>query len=195
MTIVASRSMTIAEFLDWEERQPARFEFDGLQPVEIEAASVEHSTIQINLLNTLAQGLRGSSYDPRAGDLKVIVPGRVRVPDVLVACAPLSPGATVIENPVAVFEIFSDGSQHCDLFAKLKEYLTAASIRHYVILEQKHAGAMIFTRTHDRWKCDVAHGLDGVLRLPLIGVEMRLSELYEGVLLAPEQDEDWSGMA
>ena len=33
MSAVLQRPMTLAEFLDWEERQELRYEFDGFQPV------------------------------------------------------------------------------------------------------------------------------------------------------------------
>ena len=35
--------MTLAQFLEWEERQPLRYEFDGIGPVAMTGGSVGHS--------------------------------------------------------------------------------------------------------------------------------------------------------
>jgi hypothetical protein len=35
MSAVLQRPMTLAEFLDWEEGQELRYEFDGFQPVAV----------------------------------------------------------------------------------------------------------------------------------------------------------------
>ena len=37
--------MTLAEFLDWEERQELRYEFDGFQPVDMTGGTLRHETI------------------------------------------------------------------------------------------------------------------------------------------------------
>ena len=35
MNLALRKPMTLAEFLEWEERQPLRYEFDGVGPVAI----------------------------------------------------------------------------------------------------------------------------------------------------------------
>ena len=37
MSVALQKPMTLAEFLDWEERQELRYEFDRLEPVELVA--------------------------------------------------------------------------------------------------------------------------------------------------------------
>ncbi len=39
MSVALQRPMTLAEFLDWEERQELRYEFDGFQPVAMTGAN------------------------------------------------------------------------------------------------------------------------------------------------------------
>ena len=41
--------MTLAEFLEWEERQPLRYEYDGVGLVAVTGETYGHSTIQGNL--------------------------------------------------------------------------------------------------------------------------------------------------
>ncbi len=53
------RAMTVEAFLAWEERQPIRYEFDGMQPVAMAGGSLAHSAIGLNLAIALGGGLRG----------------------------------------------------------------------------------------------------------------------------------------
>jgi hypothetical protein len=39
------KPLTVDEFLAWERSQPARYEFDGVQPVAVTGGSVSHVRI------------------------------------------------------------------------------------------------------------------------------------------------------
>ncbi len=45
--------MTVAEFLDWENSQEDRWEFDGFAPVAMVGGTLAHNTICGNLLAAL----------------------------------------------------------------------------------------------------------------------------------------------
>ncbi len=48
-----ARPTSLGEFLEWEERQPTKFEFDGFGPVAMVGISEAHALIQSNLLREL----------------------------------------------------------------------------------------------------------------------------------------------
>lgn len=50
MSVAGQRSMSMAEFLAWEERQEFKYELDGLKPVATNGVTWAHSTIQRNVL-------------------------------------------------------------------------------------------------------------------------------------------------
>ena len=52
---------SLAEFLDWEEQQPLRYEFDGVQPIEITGGTAAHAFIQRNLAISIGGRLRGQA--------------------------------------------------------------------------------------------------------------------------------------
>ena len=91
-------------------------------------------------------------------------------------------------DPVALFEILSESSGHTDLVLKNLEYRETRSVQHYVVLEQTQAGVIVFSRKGEDWVAEALTGQDAVLRLPAIGIELPVSELYERVPLVPEQD-------
>jgi Uma2 family endonuclease len=112
--------------------------------------------------------------------VKIAVAGSIRYPDALVVCSPMARGATVITDPVVVFEVLSPSTASVDHIVKNQEYRDTPSIRRYVMLEQDRRGATIFSRDGDDWVGHVLAG-DVALALPEIGIEMPLAELYEGV--------------
>jgi Uma2 family endonuclease len=180
MSVAAQRPMTIDEFLAWEASQELRWEFDGFAPVAMTGGTAGHSAIQRNIIAVLAPRLRGSPCQVYTADLKIQVAGSIRYPDASVVCSPVPRSATVVSDPVVVFEVLSPGTASIDHFVKNQEYRDTPSIQRYVILEQDFMGATVFARTDDDWVGHVL-GADAMLTMPEIGVELRLAELYEGV--------------
>jgi Uma2 family endonuclease len=143
------KPMSLEAFLDWENRQELKYEFDGFQPVGMTGVSAAHSRIQVNLLGLLYNALRGHRCQPHGSDLKVQVAGRIRYPDAFIVCTPISDGALVVHDPVVVFEILSPSTSDKDHFEKNLEYRDTPSIQRYVMLEQSGLGATVFSRAAD----------------------------------------------
>ena len=53
MSVAQNRPMNLAEFLEWEERQEFKYEFDGFEPVAMLGVTWAHSTIQGNIMAAL----------------------------------------------------------------------------------------------------------------------------------------------
>ena len=180
MNVVLRQPMTIPQFLAWEERQAGRYEFDGTEPVAMAGGTARHSAIQSNLIAALIVGLRGRPCRAHGSDLKIEVAGRIRYPDAFVLCTPLSAQAKVVTDPVVIFEVLSEGTTHDDLVLKNAEYRATASVQRYVVLQQTHAGAIVFSRKGDDWLAETMVA-DGVLRMPEIGLDVALSEIYADI--------------
>lgn len=181
MSVAMPKPMTLEEFLAWEEGQELRWEFDGFAPVAMTGGTVEQGLIQANLISALHARLRGGPCRALGSHVKIAVAGSIRYPDALVICAPTPRGATVITDPVVVFEVLSPSTASVDRIVKNQEYRDTPSVRRYVMLEQDRPGATIFSRNGDDWVGHVLAG-DAVMALPEIGIELPLAELYEGVV-------------
>lgn len=180
--------MTVAEFLAWEERQPLRYEFDGIRPVAMMGGTLSHARLQRNLAISISGRLRGGPCELLGSDMKIAVSGSIRYPDGFVVCTPGSPWSTVVRDPVVVFEVLSPGTARTDRVAKNREYAAIPSIRRYVMLEQDGIAATVFHRDGDAWIGTLLDA-DAVLRLPEIGLELPLTELYDGLDLASYAEE------
>ncbi|HME21131.1 MAG TPA: Uma2 family endonuclease [Acetobacteraceae bacterium] len=192
MSAALTNPMSLEDFLDWESRQEFKYEFDGFQPVAMTGVTVAHSVIQSNLLGLLFNRLRGHRYRAHGSDLKIQVAGRIRYPDAFIVCSPITPGATVIDDPVVVFEILSPGTSYKDRIEKNQEYRATHSIQRYVILEQSRPAATVYTRAGDDWVADVLVG-EAELMLSEIGSSIPLSEVYEEVPFPAEDVAPVSG--
>ena len=181
MSVALPKLRTLDEFLDWEERQDARWEFDGFNPTAMTGGTWAHATIQINLTTALNNRLRGKPCRPAGSHMKIRVRGSIRYPDAFVVCSPVAASDTVVNEPVVVFEILSPSTASIDTVDKNAEYRDTPSIQRYVMLAQDHPHAVMFERINGDW---VGHILSGdiTIALPEIDIVLPLRELYDGVL-------------
>lgn len=172
--------MTIEEFLTWENGQELRWEFDGFEPVAMTGGTAGHAAIERNLQIALGTRLRGKSCQVYTSNLKILVAGSIRYPDAFVVCTPVPRNATVVSDPVVVFEVLSPSTASIDHFVKNQEYRDTPSIQRYIMLEQDFIGATVFVRAGDDW---VGHilGAEATLAMPEIGIDVPLAEFYEGM--------------
>lgn len=182
MNVALRKQMTLAEFLEWEDRQELKYEFDGIQPVAMTGGTAAHSAIQRNLAISLGGRLRGKPCQFYGSDLKIEVAGRIRYPDGFVTCSPVANSAKVVEDPIVIFEILSESTSSTDRIVKNREYEAAPSVRRYVILEQDRIAATVFARAGGDWAGHVLVG-DAILEMPEIGQNIPLAEFYEGLVL------------
>jgi Uma2 family endonuclease len=184
--------MTMAEFLAWEERQEIRWEFDGFEPVAMTGSTYAHETIGDNIRFALRNRLGGGPCRVLGPTLKIDAAGRIRYPDAFVFCTPVPGGATVIRDPVVVFEVLSEGTSRTDRIAKLRDYGATPSVQRYVILEQDAIAAMVFVRKGTDLVAETLTTGD-TLRMPEIGIEVPMVEFYAGVELSDEAAADQAG--
>jgi Uma2 family endonuclease len=127
---------------------------------------------------TQAARLAGKPCRPLGPNVKIIADGRARYPDALVECRPVSPTATLADDPVIVFEVLTEGGIETDLIDKNREYRATPSIQRYVVLQQTHKAAIVFVRRQDGWPSEIVSCDNANLDLPEIGIAEPLHEVY-----------------
>jgi Uma2 family endonuclease len=170
-------SMTLAEFLAWEEQQPLRYEFDGFEPVAMTGGTVAHARIQANLTAALVPRLRGSPCEFLDSDMKVLTARTSRYPDGIVTCTRAGDQETSAPQPVILFEVLSESTATKDFGIKNIEYMNLPSVQRYVLIDQETINATVFSRIDGQWLGRILADGD-VLELPEIGIELPLRELY-----------------
>jgi Uma2 family endonuclease len=172
--------MTREQFLAWEDKQPLRYEFDGIEPVAMTGGTAAHAVIQHNLHLAVGGRLRGAPCRFYGSDLKIETASGFRYPDGFVVCSPVARDSTVVGEPVVIFEVLSASTASTDLVTKNQEYAATPSVQRYIVLAQDAIAGTMFERVGADW---VGHLLrpDSTLHMPEIGIDLPLAELYDGV--------------
>lgn len=173
---------TLAEFLEWEQHQELRFEWDGVQPVAMTGGTFAHTELASRLYDLLRPALRGRCTVVRV-DLQIRTEraSRIRYPDLAVTCTPIAPTAREVPDPVLIVEVLSDSTSGTDRGVKRAEYAALPSLEAYLILSQERMLAAVYAR-ETGFAETLFEGADAVLRLPPAATPVRLGELYEGLV-------------
>jgi Uma2 family endonuclease len=154
-------------------------------------ASDEHHTISFNLNTMLGVRLRGHRCRGCNTGMKLKVASRSSggviyyYPDAIISCDPsdrgIADGHAFRERPSVIFEILSPTTRRMDERTKRSGYLSISTLTEYVRIEQDRAEVTIERRVGAHWRDERVSGLDAVIELPGIGIELPLAELYEGL--------------
>jgi len=90
-------------------------------------------------------------------------------------------------------EVLSRRTRRIDEGEKRDAYLTIPSLAVYLLIEQDAAAAVALRRTEGGFVREVHEGLDAVLPLGEIGIELPLAEIYEAVEFTPEPGDEEGG--
>jgi len=186
------RKMTVNEYLEFERSSPDKHDYVNGDLIDVRAmagTTGEHSAITANWLIALGARLKDRPCRPFDSNLKVRSAKRTnyRYPDLSVACKPIQydprEGANLtLLNPTLIVEILSESTEAQDRVEKFAEYREMESFREYVLTAQKSPYVETFFLQDDgQWVMSFTHGLDKVVKLRSLGIEVPLSEIYVGV--------------
>lgn len=173
---------TLDAFLDWEMRQPERFELAGGVVRLMAGGSEDHDRISLNIGAALRVRLRGTPCSAHLSNLKVLsrAANAVMYPDVFVRCGARDGGRAAIEDPVLVVEVLSESTAKHDLTRKRLAYEAMPSLRRIVFVSVDEARLDTRVRAEDgMWRDEAVEGLDASLPLPELGLTLPLTEIYE----------------
>jgi Uma2 family endonuclease len=159
--------------------------------------TITHSLINANVIGELWKRLKGKPCVPYESNLRLRIKatGLRCYPDASAYCDPLerdeedSSGETVT-NPTVLFEVLSPSTEAYDRGFKSESYRRIESLRAYVLVSQDVPQAEVYQRQMDgSWSLRDVRGLDGVLSLSPVGVELPLAEVYERVDFTASESE------
>lgn len=116
--------------------------------------------------------------------VQVSATGLYTYPDFVVACGELryaDAHRDVLLNPLVVAEVLSESTESYDRGKKFDHYRTIDSLRHYILVSQSTMLVEVFTIGDGGLDLSVASEPGDIVRLPAIGVEFPIEELYEGI--------------
>lgn len=188
------RLVSVEDYLAGELDSPVKHEYLGGLVYAMAGARNVHNLIASNVLIATGVRLRGKSCRAYNSDTKIRVRLATHVrfyyPDATLTCRPNPGNDSFQDAPDLVFEVLSKKTRRIDEGEKKDAYLTIPSLAVYVLIEQDTPAIVAHRRTENGFSREIYDGLDAVLRLPEIGIDMPLAEIYEGVQFEPEPEED-----
>lgn len=84
-----------------------------------------------------------------------------------------------LTNPSLIIEVLSDSTERYDRGDKFAHYRRLMSLQDYVLVSQHRPLVEHFTRHGEEWILRMAEGLEASLRLPAMGRELPLADIYD----------------
>lgn len=189
--------LSVEDYLAGELASPIKHEYLGGVLYAMVGARNAHNIIATNTIGALHTRLRGQSCRPFNSDTKIRIrlPTHIRFyyPDVSVVCKPNPQTDSFQDDPAVIFEVLSRRTRRIDEGEKKDAYLTIPSLNVYALIAQDAAAVIVFRRTEGGFEREVYEGLNAVLPLAEIGIDLPLADIYETVAFIPEPAEDEEG--
>ena len=137
IAIKNSQYITPQEYLEWEEKQPIKYEYIDGQIIAMTGGTIPHSEIVANLTTALKNHLRGKGCKVLVADAKVEISeqGPFFYPDVMVSCDERDKKARqAIEYPCLIIEVLSPGTESFDRGKKFQNYRRISTLKEYVLV-------------------------------------------------------------
>src|SRR5262249_43930595 len=186
--------VSVEDYLAGELRSPLKHEYLGGVVYAMAGGRNAHNLIATNTVGALYTRLRSRPCRPYNSGTKIRVRLTTQVrfyyPDASVVCRPNPQSGSFQDDPAVLFEVLSRRTRRIDEGEKKDAYLIIPSLAVYVLVEQDAAAVVAFRRTESDFVREVYEGLDAVLPLGEIGIDLPLAELYEAVEFAPGAEEE-----
>jgi Uma2 family endonuclease len=150
-------------------------------------ASRQHNLISLNIGAELRAQLRDRPCEVYTSDMrvKVSLSGLYTYPDVVVVCEEPAFEDTVgdtLLNPTLLVEVLSKSTADYDRGSKFEHYRTLASLQEYLLVAQEKSHVVHYVRQSDlAWLLEETHDSAATIRLPSIGCDLALAEVYAKV--------------
>jgi Uma2 family endonuclease len=172
-----------------------RSEYYGGEIFAMAGGSFRHSQICARFISELGQKLRGKACRPYDSNLRIKIgaTGLVTYPDASVFCEPPladsadKAGQTAV-NPTVVVEVLSKSTEAYDRGKKAENYRQIESLKAYLLIAQSEPHIELYERHGDGfWFLTEAVGLEAVLAVPSLNIELALGDVYDGVDFGAEE--------
>jgi len=190
---------TVEEYLEIEANSEEKLEFRNGEIVAMSGGTGNHSLISTRILTALDNGIdkNGKNCMVYNSDMKVKIEeyNSFVFPDVSVVCGDAeydNENETVLKNPILLIEVLSKSSKNYDKGEKFEFYRSLPSFKEYMIIYQTMPKVQTwFKEAEDLWRIGNSEGLDAVIQLHSIGLEIALKDIYKRIQQFPEDVKDF----
>ena len=191
MAELASRRMTLEEFLVWDDGTDTLYELVDGFPVAMAPPAEAHRILAVRLVSRIDAALADRRPCNAQIDAGVVHPDRADsyyVADIAVTCRPNEPRQQAVREPILLVEILSPGTERHDRRIKLLVYRQIASVQEILLIDSESYHAELHRRYDGHWITELFRGSDALLPLSSVGLSAPISELYEGIAIIDDNE-------
>ncbi len=187
---IEPKLISLEQYLAREERSKHKHEYYNGEILPKPDAKINHNRIASNILHYTRTACKNLKQKIEVfGDgqkIYVVATNSVFYPDAIVICDAVETleGYTdvLIINPRVIVEIASKSTSKYDRDKKFKAYRTIPSFKEYIIIQQDYPEVESWLRERENtWNIETFTDLSKNIMLLSLGVELRLSDVYENV--------------
>ena len=187
------QKMTPQEYLDWEEKQPIKYEYMNGRVFAMAGGTIAHNEIALNMAVALKNHLEDKGCKVLIADSKVGVSkkGPFYYPDVMVTCDERDRRATnVIYHPCLIVEVLSPGTEAFDRGKKFQNYRRISTLKEYVLIDAREMAVERFRLNENgAWELD-NYGEGSQITLTSVDFTFPIEKLYKNVFLERMEEEE-----
>lgn len=191
--------MTAARKLDWispeeylatEIDSPVKREYVNGYVYAMAGAVNRHNRIAGNTYALLDRLLGDGPCVPINSDTKVQIKRqgdrRYYYPDGGVVCDENPDTDHFQDSPTLIFEVLSQSTRRLDQGEKRQGYQSIPSLQSYLLIEQDEPLVVHYRRTKSGFRRTVFSGLEAVVSIPSLSLELSLAAIYRRISFAAE---------
>jgi Uma2 family endonuclease len=184
--------ITVEEYLQLDNESPdVRYDYIDGQVIRCAGGSPQHADIAANVIGILKQLLRGCSCRVFTSDVRICFSASRYVhSDIAVSCDErdrVDPEA--IRYPHLVVEVLSPSTEARDRGQKFADYRACSTIQEYVLVNYAHQAVEVCRREKNHFWSFQTFKSDTDVELISLGIHFPVTDVYEGVFL-PEENDD-----
>ena len=185
--IIPAHSMTVEEYIAFEERSEIRHEFIHGNLYPMPGTTIFHNTICINLTFLLRTLLQKGLFKIVQENVKIpITTNRdYTYPDVAITSDLrdlTSQDAYFIHHPSVIFEVISKTSRTEDSVDKFIRYKNIESLQNYILVDSEKMLVEVRVKIENgEWESEIYLSSNTCFPVPALNLELTFADVYDGI--------------
>ena len=182
----AIKTMTLDEFLRWDDGTETHYELIGGFPMAMAPPAAAHRMLAMRLGSRIDFALEKRRPCNAQGEAGIVRPERTDTyfeADLAATCERHEFGQQALKEPFLIVEVLSPSTERHDRRVKLPAYRQIETVDEVVLIASDDIYAEVHRRAGAQWITEILRSGDAVLSLASVPVEIRLSDLYEDIAL------------
>ncbi len=180
------KTYTFDEYIALEQTEGMRYEYWDGEVIAMAGATKRHNILVQNIAFSLRPYARKKGCQVFAENVrqKLKTGERYVYPDIIYTCdlADLENDMGVwVNSPSLLIEVDSNSTRSKDFHEKRPHYTKIPSLLYYLLVSQTEYRVEVFERTIDFWKYKIIEGVESIVELPLLSINLPLTDIYEGI--------------